>query len=162
MTTYVVEPIAAGDVPGTTVLLLERDTSTTVTTEPGAPAVLVLVDGDRKHTLVQPTAGDVTVVSVGEQDTTQAVVQTVTPTFAVITPVIGPKGDPTPLTALAYAHIQDVPTTEWLITHTLPYSPSVTVIDSAGRVVEGDVTYPSGSTITVTFSAPFAGVAYLS
>jgi hypothetical protein len=49
----------------------------------------------------------------------------------------------------------------WNITHALGGRPSVTVVDSAGTVVYGEVRYNSNTSITVTFSSPFSGFAYL-
>ena len=53
------------------------------------------------------------------------------------------------------------PDSIWEITHNLDKYPSVTVVDSAGSVVIGDITYTSKSSLTVTFSAAFSGKAYL-
>jgi hypothetical protein len=39
--------------------------------------------------------------------------------------------------------------------------PAVSVVDSAGTVVFGEVTYDSANQITVRFSSGFAGKAYL-
>ena len=49
----------------------------------------------------------------------------------------------------------------WTINHTLNKFPSVSVVDSAGTGVIGNVTYNSTSQITLTFSASFSGKAYL-
>lgn len=49
----------------------------------------------------------------------------------------------------------------WVITHELGGRPSVTIVDSAGTVVIGEVTYNSNTQITVQFTAPFSGFAYL-
>lgn len=49
----------------------------------------------------------------------------------------------------------------WTINHTLNKFPSVSVVDSAGSVVIGEITYNSTSQITLTFSASFSGKAYL-
>ncbi len=49
----------------------------------------------------------------------------------------------------------------WTITHNLGRYPSVTVIDSSGAEVEGDVVYVDGNLLTATFTAPFSGEAYL-
>jgi hypothetical protein len=57
---------------------------------------------------------------------------------------------------------QDVPSTEWVINHNMSYYPSVTVVDSAGTVVTGEVSYQNSNTAIVKFSAAFAGKAYLS
>lgn len=64
-------------------------------------------------------------------------------------------------------YIQAVPADTWTIAHSLPYAPNVTVIDSSGRKVEGDVSYPDNSTVVIHFTsagvpAGFAGKAYLS
>lgn len=49
----------------------------------------------------------------------------------------------------------------WTINHTLNKFPSVSVVDSAGDIVIGNVTYNSTSQIILTFSASFSGKAYL-
>lgn len=49
----------------------------------------------------------------------------------------------------------------WTINHTLNKFPSVSVVDSAGSIVIGNITYNSTSQITLTFSASFSGKAYL-
>ena len=58
-------------------------------------------------------------------------------------------------------HTQSSASSTWNITHELGGRPSVTIVDSAGTVVVGDVVYNSNTSITVTFSAPFSGFAYL-
>ena len=49
----------------------------------------------------------------------------------------------------------------WSITHQLGGRPSVTIVDSSGTVVYGEVRYNSNTSITVLFSSPFSGFAYL-
>lgn len=44
------------------------------------------------------------------------------------------------------------------VTHNLGKYPAVTVMDSAGDEVEGDVDFTSDNTLTVAFSAPFSGM----
>ena len=60
-----------------------------------------------------------------------------------------------------HVHTQGVVSSTWTINHTLGGRPSVTVVDSAGTVVYGEVQYLSNSQVVVTFSAPFSGYAYL-
>ena len=60
-----------------------------------------------------------------------------------------------------FTYIKSTPNKIWEITHNLDKYPSVTIVDSAGSVVMGDITYTSKSTLTVTFSAAFSGKAYL-
>ena len=56
---------------------------------------------------------------------------------------------------------QSVAATEWVIAHTLGGFPSVTVADSAGTAVFGEVKYDSTTQITISFTAAFSGYAYL-
>jgi hypothetical protein len=56
---------------------------------------------------------------------------------------------------------QASPSVEWMIGHTLGGRPSVTIVDSAGTMVIGEVTYNSNSQVTVKFTSAFSGYAYL-
>lgn len=49
----------------------------------------------------------------------------------------------------------------WNITHNLGKNPSVSVADSAGTWVVGQVDYINNNELTITFNAAFQGVAYL-
>lgn len=60
-----------------------------------------------------------------------------------------------------YIFTQNTPVASWTITHNLGHYPAVTVVDSAGSVVIGDIIYNSNNQVTVNFSAGFAGAAYL-
>jgi hypothetical protein len=60
-----------------------------------------------------------------------------------------------------YVHTQSFPSATWTISHNLGRRPSVTVVDSAGSVVIGEVTYLSDNSLRVEFSAGFSGQAYL-
>lgn len=62
----------------------------------------------------------------------------------------------------AYTFIQAAPLDTWDITHPLPFYPNVSVVDSSGSLVEGDLVYLSATALRVTFSAAFSGQAYLS
>ena len=56
---------------------------------------------------------------------------------------------------------QGVPSATWIIQHNLNKYPSATVVDSGKNVNIGDITYDSKNQITIRFSAPFSGEAYL-
>ena len=65
-----------------------------------------------------------------------------------------------------YAHNQNSVSNTWVIVHNLGKFPSVTVVDSGGTVVTGNVVYDSNNQITLTFFAngnlvAFSGKAYL-
>ncbi len=60
-----------------------------------------------------------------------------------------------------YVHRQGTPSDFWVIDHPLNRVVAIAVVDSAGSVVEGDPAYVSESRVTISFSAPFAGEAYL-
>ena len=64
--------------------------------------------------------------------------------------------------AIAYHHIQNTPSTTWVINHNLDFYPNITVADSGGSLCEGEITYTSTDSVTVTFSGAFSGNAYLS
>lgn len=61
----------------------------------------------------------------------------------------------------SHVHVQGTPEAVWTINHGLGKKPSVSVADSADNVVHGDVKYINNATLTITFSAPFSGRAYL-
>lgn len=71
----------------------------------------------------------------------------------------------TPIPALSntkrFVFNQPTASATWNITHALGGRPSVTIVDSAGTAVVGEVVYNSDTSITVLFSAPFSGQAYL-
>jgi hypothetical protein len=69
----------------------------------------------------------------------------------------GPAGPP----AVTFIFTQSSPSSTWTIAHGLDRYPSVTVVDSTDREVEGDVQYIDANNLIVSFSAPFSGVAYL-
>jgi hypothetical protein len=75
----------------------------------------------------------------------------------------GRQGEPGPAgTDQAYTHNQIIPSATWNVEHTLTKPrPSVTVVDSAGTTVEGEIQFVSDTRITISFTAPFAGYAYL-
>lgn len=62
-----------------------------------------------------------------------------------------------------YTHVQSAPSAAWTVTHNLGYFPGgVSVIDSAGTKVYGDITHSTVNQLVVIFSAGFSGKAYLS
>lgn len=60
-----------------------------------------------------------------------------------------------------YVHIQASASDVWVVTHGLNKYPSVTVVDSAGSVVVGEVVYNNTNKVTITFIGSFSGKAYL-
>lgn len=60
-----------------------------------------------------------------------------------------------------YVHAQRTSAREWVVEHSMGRYPSVSVVDSAGTQVCGDVTYIDINTLKITFVAPFSGTAYL-
>lgn len=67
----------------------------------------------------------------------------------------------TSLGGLTYTFSQIIPSSTWTIEHNLERHPSVTVVDSSGNMVMGEIFYDNNNNITLTFAAPFAGKAYL-
>jgi hypothetical protein len=63
---------------------------------------------------------------------------------------------------VSYEHTQGSSSNSWVIEHNLGFKPNVTVVDSAGNIVEGEIAYTNSNSITVSFQASFSGYAYLS
>lgn len=61
----------------------------------------------------------------------------------------------------SFTYTQVVAETTWNIQHDMGKFPSITVIDTANTVVTGEYTYIDNNNVTLTFSAGFAGKAYL-
>ena len=64
--------------------------------------------------------------------------------------------------AAVYTHTQGSAATSWTIAHNLGYYPNVSIVDSSGNVVIGDVQHSSNNQVVVSFSGAFSGSAYLS
>lgn len=64
---------------------------------------------------------------------------------------------------IRYTHVQSAASSTWSVTHNLGNRPGgVMVVDSAETMVLGDVTHVSDNALTISFSAPFGGKAYIS
>lgn len=63
---------------------------------------------------------------------------------------------------VSYVHQQGTASAIWTVNHNLGFNPNVKVIDSGGTNVEGAVAYSDSNSLTLTFTAAFAGTAYLS
>ncbi len=60
-----------------------------------------------------------------------------------------------------YVHDQQVASATWVITHNMGKKPSVSIVDTADDEVIGQVKYNSNNQVTLTFSSPISGKAYL-
>ncbi len=60
-----------------------------------------------------------------------------------------------------FVHTQGSPSDTWMISHPLNKYPSVTIIDSGGTEVIGNIEYIDTSTVVVTFASGFSGKAIL-
>lgn len=63
---------------------------------------------------------------------------------------------------ISYVHNQGVTSATWTINHNLGFYPNITVQDSTGTIVEGELNYTNRNTVIATFSSAFSGKAYLS
>lgn len=82
-----------------------------------------------------------------------------TPVYVINPEEIG--GDPGSGDDVHFVHNQITPSAAWTITHNLGKHPSVSIVDSAGTMVVGDVTYHDLNSLTITFGSAFSGKAYL-
>jgi hypothetical protein len=62
----------------------------------------------------------------------------------------------------SYVHEQQTNQTVWNITHNLGYRPSASIIDYGSNNVEADINFVDVNSLTITFSTPMSGYAYLS
>lgn len=62
---------------------------------------------------------------------------------------------------VSFVYEQSPASDVWTINHALGKYPSVTVVDSAGDEVEGNVNHVSVNQVVLTFSAAFSGRAFL-
>ena len=85
-----------------------------------------------------------------------------TPSIAIAAPgPQGPIGPAGPSTAVFYTHTQGSPASVWTVNHNLGGYPAVVVFDSANNQCEGSISYTNTTTLTLTFTAAFSGVAYI-
>lgn len=59
-----------------------------------------------------------------------------------------------------YTHVQNISSASWVVNHNLGKVPAVTVIDSAGTEIEGQVVHNSNNQTVLFFTAPFSGEAH--
>jgi len=60
---------------------------------------------------------------------------------------------------ITYNHEQIIPSASWSINHNLGFNPAVSVVDSGGNIVFGDVIYLNTNAIQINFSSGFSGKA---
>ncbi len=68
----------------------------------------------------------------------------------------GGGGQPVPVTVSF-----QIPSTTWTTSHAFTYNPWVITRDVSGVVMEGDISYPNGSTVTITWAGAQVGTAEL-
>jgi hypothetical protein len=88
-------------------------------------------------------------------------VEPIIPTVTISAP--GPQGPAGQFTVgdVAYTHTQAVASATWTINHNLGFNPTAVVLDSAGTQCEGTFSYPTVNQMVITFTAAFAGTAYV-
>ena len=59
-----------------------------------------------------------------------------------------------------FVFTQNVAAARWEVQHDLDGWPAVTVVDSAGTEVVGDVQYIDKNNVVISFTAPFSGKAF--
>lgn len=61
----------------------------------------------------------------------------------------------------SFVYTQGTPSSVWTVFHPLKKYPSVSVTDSGGSSVFGDVSYIDDSNLIISFASPFSGKAFL-
>lgn len=60
-----------------------------------------------------------------------------------------------------FVYTQQTASNTWDINHDLNKFPSVIVVDSAGTLVQGEITYTDSNNISINFSSAISGKVYL-
>lgn len=71
-------------------------------------------------------------------------------------------GPPGPAGGSVFEHDHPIASAVWNINHGLGRHPGITVVDTAGDLVEGDVHYVDVNNVTLTFASAFSGKAFFS
>jgi len=58
-------------------------------------------------------------------------------------------------------YVQSIASDSWAITHNLGKFPSVYTVDNSDGVMVGEIIHQNNNKLTITFSAPVTGTAYL-
>lgn len=72
----------------------------------------------------------------------------------------GPRGLPGSGGDLSWRHVQGVAASTWIVLHNLGKYPSISIVDSGGSAVIGEIRYDSLNQCTLTFASAFSGEAY--
>jgi hypothetical protein len=107
--------------------------------------------------------------TISVSSTTNAIVVQDQTAASIVLSASGPQGVQGPAGAAGangdshdtYVFNQNVPASFWDIVHNLTAYPSVSVIDSTGGLVIGEISYVSNNRLTITFSGSFSGQAFL-
>ena len=115
---------------------------------------------DDTPTVTIPISGE-TVVAVRSPDLANVVVPGPETVVVRAVGVMGPPGADGAVGG-AYEHLQAIPSDTWTVSHGLGYWPNVAIVDTLGRQVQGEVSYPDLNTVVISFTAAFSGRAFLS
>lgn len=113
------------------------------------------------------------IIEVVNEEATLKEVKPIILESTIITGIQGPKGDTggqgpigpqgiqgPPGTDATYLHEQFVPQATWTVNHNLNKYCSVTIVDSAGSAVFGNVEYLDMNSVQLVFSSAFSGKAF--
>lgn len=110
---------------------------------------------------VEQAAVDVTALAtIVDVDCSDQLIDVETSEYLVEIVTGGVPGAPGRDGDLSYVHVQSIPSATWVVVHDLNKFPSVSVIDSGGATVLGDVRYDSANQCTLTFAGGFSGRAF--
>jgi hypothetical protein len=60
-----------------------------------------------------------------------------------------------------YVHDQQVASNSWVVPHALNKYASVSIVNTANQVIVGEITYNTLNQLTITFTSPISGKAYI-
>lgn len=111
--------------------------------------------------VVTTVVGSLTTVEAGNAENTLVTSVVQQPPADIAQTLVFLGGATAPGADLHFTFPQPTPLATWTIAHNLGKFPSVSVVDSAGTLVVGEVTYTDANNLQVAFNAAFSGTAYL-
>lgn len=122
-------------------------------------ASVVFNDMNHSSTFLLPIADHITELQIG--DNVLVTFTTNNIDDGIITSSLAGRISVNPPRDSCYIHNQIMPSATWIINHNLESFPSVTIVDSGGSVVIGEIQYINENQIKVSFTVEFSGKAYL-
>jgi len=159
------------------ITVIDEDSSVApVTVEGCASAIdLAQIDDAAGQMVVDSVGEEIGVVEIGEADSSTSIIaddsdNSVVPIYSEAESIVLDRFDPEigiveiecgilAIPQPKYTHLQNTPSSVWIVNHNLGVRPIVQVYTLGGMVVTCDILHNSSSQVTLSFSLPISGFA---